>query len=160
MTATIIDETMSRKSYREFSRNLSHEQEPDTYTKLNLSFSSINIDDTRPCARDAIFFKLISTHEVQRATCSQACGAGAFVRGIGSRLRRAGVTPSKQLLSYGSLTAYSLLTAHCQYTRSEELPVAPIDDRSIGSDRGSRTRAPCKDALAQNVMLLVTLFRR
>lgn len=77
MTATIIDKRCLGN------RNVNLVKFYQARTGLNLSFSSINIGDTtRLCARDAIVFELISTHEVQRATCSVQRAARRAARGL------------------------------------------------------------------------------
>jgi len=137
MTAgKIIDKTMLRKSWGEFT-------EPEPSKQISRSARWISaIDKTVRARRD--FFRV--DLDARGATCNVQPGVRRGGFRAWNRLKAA----PRRVSNY-SLTAYSLLAAHCQYARSEELPVAPIGDRSIGSDSGgSRTPALWKDALAQN----------
>lgn len=128
-----------------------HANKSRTYTKLNLSFSSINIGDTRHLTMRARsdFFRV--DLDARGATCNVQPGVRRGGFRAWNRLkaapRRAGVTPSKQLLSYGILPAYC------------SLPIYAVGGATCCPDRWSidrirsrieDSRALCKDALAQN----------
>lgn len=111
-----------------------------------IAFNSTTADTTLRARARCDFFEPVypgfsrrSTREVQRAACSQACGAGAFVRGIGSRPapRRC----NARVTDY--LRHTTLPTAHCRYTQAPGRATCCPDRRLIDPirrDRG-KTRA-------------------
>lgn len=76
--------------------------------------------------------------EVQRAACSQACGAGAFVRGIGSR-----PAPRCNARVTDYLRHTTLPAAHCRYTQVSGRATCSPDPRSI--DRSNEIGDSWKD---------------
>lgn len=105
-------------------------------------------------ARCDFFFSsrsLRSSLEVQRAACSQACGAGAFVRGIGSR--PAPRQCNARVTDYLRHTTPS--AAYCRHTQASGRATCSPDRRSI--DRSDPTRLETRGKTrAKNIRRLST----